>query len=488
MRPPAYVRPHFAEWLLLVVLAWHLSVWVVAPALAYEMLPLDTLELLGWGQEWQLGYYKHPPLGAWLGEATLELAGGWLPSLYLLAQLVLVVTLVYVWKTARLWLDRDRAAIAALLLQGSYFHTVLVPNFNMNTLQLPLWAGFCYHLLRALRGAPRHWLAVGAFAALALLAKYSGLLLLATGVALVLVLPEGRASLRTRWPWLGAALALLLLAPHLVWLAEHWRLPLAYLASFDAPGDATWHAQLLEPLRFAAGALLSLLLALVLLVPLLGRSHRPGAPSGGHPRATRSDRTERRDRWIVAALALGPLLLTMVYGMSTGSRLKSTWAFPFFSLAGLALLMSCPTRTDRTALRRFAGLLAVVGLLVAGGHFAYKLRSERPKTAFDGPALAAAVVDAWQSQVDAPLRIVIANHVLSAIVSGYAPTRPSMLVNADPRLSPWVDADRLERHGAIAVCAGGTPCFAALRPSHAPQGEIEVDGRAFQYWILRPQR
>ena len=48
--------------------AWHLSVWVLLPLLVYRMLPLDALELLGWGQEWQWGYLQRlaqPRLRTW---------------------------------------------------------------------------------------------------------------------------------------------------------------------------------------------------------------------------------------------------------------------------------------------------------------------------------------------------------------------------------------------------------------------------------------
>src|SRR5688500_10307600 len=108
--------------LLLFVAAWHLTFWVLAPLLAYRMLPLDALELLGWGQEWQWGYYKHPPLGPWLGEAAVALCGGRVEGLYLLAQLALLAALFYVWRSARLFLDPARAALATVLLEGSYFH------------------------------------------------------------------------------------------------------------------------------------------------------------------------------------------------------------------------------------------------------------------------------------------------------------------------------------------------------------------------------
>lgn len=466
--PPGSAR--LAGGLLLALAAWHLMFWVAAPALSYSMLPADTLELLGWGQEWQLGYYKHPPLGAWLGEAWLQLWGGRLESLYLLSQLCVLATLAYVWRTALLVTDPARAALAAVLLAGSYFHTLLAPNFNMNVLQLPLWAGFCHHLLRALRGDARHWLAAGAFAALALLAKYSGLLLLATAALVLLADPRGRAALRGRWTWLGMALGLALLLPHLAWLAEHWRLPLAYLRGFDSSrGGWQWH--LLEPLRFAAGALAGMLLTGVLLLPLLARGPRPRASA---------------DTLVLLALGLGPLLLSVGYGMASGSRLKTTWAVPFFNHAGLLVLLLLPTRVDLPRLRRFAVLLLAVVLLTSGGHLAYKLGSTRSKTAFDGPSLAARAHAAWAQRFDAPLRVVAADHVLSAIVSGYAPRRPSMLVAGDFARSPWLAPEDLLRHGAVVLCeASDAPCLPMLSAGVAEQ-DIEVDGRRFILRLLPP--
>ena len=50
------------------VLALHAAVWTALPALLYPNLPLDLIEALMYGREWQLGYDKLPPLPWWLVE------------------------------------------------------------------------------------------------------------------------------------------------------------------------------------------------------------------------------------------------------------------------------------------------------------------------------------------------------------------------------------------------------------------------------------
>ena len=42
--------------------ALHFVIWTALPAVLYYNLPLDVIEALTYGREWQLGYDKLPPL------------------------------------------------------------------------------------------------------------------------------------------------------------------------------------------------------------------------------------------------------------------------------------------------------------------------------------------------------------------------------------------------------------------------------------------
>ena len=59
------------------------------PALLYPNLPLDLIEALMYGREWQLGYDKLPPLPWWLVEIAYRLVGHDF-AYYLLAQIAVV--------------------------------------------------------------------------------------------------------------------------------------------------------------------------------------------------------------------------------------------------------------------------------------------------------------------------------------------------------------------------------------------------------------
>src|SRR5476651_6192 len=70
-------------------LGLHAAVWTALPTLLYPNLPLDLIEALVYGREWQLGYDKLPPLPWWLVEiANLTIGHDF--AYYLLAQVAVV--------------------------------------------------------------------------------------------------------------------------------------------------------------------------------------------------------------------------------------------------------------------------------------------------------------------------------------------------------------------------------------------------------------
>ena len=60
---------------LAIVLALHVVVWTALPALLSHNLQLDLAEGLALGREWQLGYWKLPPLPWWLDYGAVALTG-----------------------------------------------------------------------------------------------------------------------------------------------------------------------------------------------------------------------------------------------------------------------------------------------------------------------------------------------------------------------------------------------------------------------------
>src|SRR5262249_15098451 len=92
-------------------LGLHLSVWTALPALLYPNLPLDLIEALTYGREWQLGYDKLPPLPWWLVELVHRLVGVD-AAYYALAQIAVGAGFAVVWLAARPLVGRVGAPVA----------------------------------------------------------------------------------------------------------------------------------------------------------------------------------------------------------------------------------------------------------------------------------------------------------------------------------------------------------------------------------------
>jgi hypothetical protein len=79
--------------------AVHFVVWTVLPALVYANLPLDVIEALVYGREWQLGYDKLPPLPWWLIEAMHRVFGADI-AYYATAQIAVLIAFAAVFALA----------------------------------------------------------------------------------------------------------------------------------------------------------------------------------------------------------------------------------------------------------------------------------------------------------------------------------------------------------------------------------------------------
>ena len=168
-------------------LALHVTVWTALPTLLYPNLPLDLIEALTYGREWQLGYDKLPPLPWWLVELVYRTVGVD-AAYYALAQLAVVAEFAAVWLTARELVGAVGALVAVLFLDGLHYFHFTAAKFNHDVIQLPLWAfaGYAFHAALR-RGRMAHWLLLGFAIGLSLWAKYF-VVVLAAPLALFLLL------------------------------------------------------------------------------------------------------------------------------------------------------------------------------------------------------------------------------------------------------------------------------------------------------------
>ena len=110
-------------------------VWTLIPILVCPNLQLDLVEDLALGKEWQLGYWKHPPLPWWVADLAYRLTGQ-VDAVYVLGPLAAVLCFYAVWLLGREIVGPFRALIAVLVLEGVHFYNFSVVKFAHDQMQL----------------------------------------------------------------------------------------------------------------------------------------------------------------------------------------------------------------------------------------------------------------------------------------------------------------------------------------------------------------
>jgi hypothetical protein len=435
-----------------IFLGLHAAVWTALPTLLYPNLPLDLIEALIYGREWQLGYDKLPPLPWWLVEIAYLTIGHDF-AYYLLAQIAVLAGFAFVYLAARALVGPLGALVAVLIVDGLHYLNYTAAKFNHDVIQLPFWAlaGFAFH--RALRGRQTaDWLLLGLAIGLSLWAKYFVAVLAIPLALFVLIDRDARKTLGTPGPYIAIAAALITMAPHLVWLVSNDFLPFTYAEHRALPSrgliDHVWH-----PLQFAVSQLFFLLPSLLIAAPLFYPRTRAGEP----PAADSADAFDRR---IVTLLAFGPMATVLAMSGLSGRGTVAMWGYPLWLFLGLWIVLFARRALEEMRLARMLATWAVVFACLGGAfianyavlpQFDHRYRA----VFFPGGDLGREIAQRSMAVTGKEPVYVIGTMWDGGNVEHYAPSHPRVLIDGKPARAPWIDLNDLRARGAVVVWTAG---------------------------------
>jgi 4-amino-4-deoxy-L-arabinose transferase-like glycosyltransferase len=172
-----------------------------------------------WASVPSAGYYDHPPMVAWGIAAGQSIFGKGLLGVRVASILAAALVSLLVYRMA--WLishDPDVAYRAALWGKAMLPFSILAFAATPDAGSVLFWTAATWALVELLQSKNRYWwLAVGLFAGLGVLAKFTNLFF---GLALVIWLiasHDGRKWLGVWQVWAGALLGLVVLLPFALW-------------------------------------------------------------------------------------------------------------------------------------------------------------------------------------------------------------------------------------------------------------------------------
>jgi 4-amino-4-deoxy-L-arabinose transferase-like glycosyltransferase len=425
---------------LAILIGMQLVFWTVIPWRFSWSLPLDVVsDGLSWGHEWKWGYYKHPPLPSWTVELFFEALGNAGP--YLLSQLAIVATYVFVFLLGRCFMPGRWAAVGALLLSGVYYFSIPTPEFNHNVAQMPIWAAASYFYYKSWKSGGLHWwIALGVAAGLGILAKYSTALLLGAMLAHCLFTRSARAALATAGPYLAIFVCIAVISPHLIW-AIHAGFPTMHYAVGRAGSAVSAAGRIAAPLKFLLAQAIDIAPAFV-----------AAAIAGLLPRQMTRNESLNFLLW----LTLVPLFFIVLLSLATGLGARDMWGTPMWNLTGLIIVEAAGARRDSASLPRLAYCLVALFAIGLCGYMLANVfvpeRENKPsRIQWPAQQLSEGFMAVWESHEHRPLQIVAADGWLGGLVAADARPRASVWIDASFVKSPWITPARIAREGALVL-------------------------------------
>ncbi len=176
-----------------------------------------------WSKENVLSFLDHPPMIAWFIRFGTAIFGDTNFGVRFAGLVAMLATQLLLADIVRRVTHDIRAVLLAVLMpEAAMYYGLLMAKVAPDVALIPFAVAMVWALVRLVEGNdPRWWLAAGAFAGMALLSKFTVVMLLPAVLAFLLIPDWRRRWLSSPYPWAAALTAAAVFSPVLIWNAQH---------------------------------------------------------------------------------------------------------------------------------------------------------------------------------------------------------------------------------------------------------------------------
>jgi 4-amino-4-deoxy-L-arabinose transferase-like glycosyltransferase len=363
---------------------YHLIIWTLVPYFSNKNLPLDVIEALAWGQDFDLGYNKHPPLSAWIPGLLFKIFGNKDWVYYLLSQIFIVISFIFLWKLSTFFLKKKiQILLCVLTIEGIAFYTFETPQFNVNICQIPLWIGTIYFFLKSIKNNKiADWIFLGTFSALGFLTKYIFAYLLISLFFYLIYIFFIRKKINFNFLY-TVLIFFLITAPHFQWLIRNDFTTIYYALKRGGLNEFNIYNHLLNPFKFLMSQIL-ILLPFLLLIYLLIKKIKIKLPFDN-----------QKFIFLLFSFLL-PFFLILITSMVTGSRIRTMWMIPFYSLVGVFFIFLYQDSINLKKLKSF-NILLIIFLIISPTLYSLRSIYNDSRTGYEGKKIALQIEKDWKA-------------------------------------------------------------------------------------------
>ena len=397
---------------LILFLILHLFFWTLAPSISNINLPLDTIEALAWGSNLEWGFNKHPPFSAFAVEIFYTIFGSNDWAYYLLSQIFVVVSLIYVWKFSNeIFDEKIYSLLSVLTLSGIYYYNFTTPEFNVNVSQLPFWALTVYFFWKSINSNNRiNWILFGIFSALGFLSKYLFIyILLAIFFYFILNIKIYKKFITNYL--LSIAISLAILTPHFIWLFKNNFITIVYGLNRSALTNTTWVNHLENPLVFILKQILILIPFFIMILILLKKFN------------FKFNLKNRKNLFLIS-INLIPIILILFTSIVSGAKIRTMWMTPFYLFFGTLFIEIFRKNIDLKKIRKFLIFFLFLFILSPAIYLGISIYDKNKRTDFPGKEIARLVQNKWNDNFVNDIKIVIGDEWFAGNLSYHLNSRP----------------------------------------------------------------
>ena len=410
----------------LTFLLLHLVVWTLIPTVSNLNLPLDTIEALAWSSKLDWGYNKHPPISAFAVEFVYKIFGARDWAYYLLSQIFVVISFIYVWKFSNLFFkNRIYSFLSVIILESIIFLNYTTPEFNVYVCQLPFRVMAVYYCWKSIsEKSIIDPILFGFFSAIGFLTHYSFVfLLLALTIYYIYLLITKKRKFSFNF-LIPIFVFLIVLMPHFNWLVENNFTTITYALGRTGIEEKNLINHFINPFLFIAkqiGILIPLLITFLLI----------------YEKNKKKIKNNIKDKnfLFLTCVNILPILIVFIIPVLTGAKIRTMWISTFYLLLGTYIFYLFENKINLKKIKKFYFSIAFLFILSPLIYLYISLSNDLKRTDYPGKEIAYLIQNKWDKNFVNEIKFVIGDEWAAGNLSYHLNSRPIWMYDLKNKIS-----------------------------------------------------
>ena len=414
-----------------------------------NVVSIDAMEAVCWGELLDFGTNKHPPLSGWLAGFFYNIFGGHDFILYILGQACLLVGFIYIYKLAKFFLSEEKAMCASMIMTSCYYYTyiVFIDNFNCNFLSMALWPMITYYFYKSSKeNKTKDWLIFGVVSALGVLCKYQ-VIFLFFALFLYLIFCD-RKQFRQKGMYLSILAGSLLILPHILYLYKTDFFSFIYMAgrtdlgSHNTPEFLLPFGRIVFPLKFFIDQVLSVTTCIVVYLFLWLQTKNIEV----------NKNLKNKESIFILLLTFAPILMQSCMAAVENNRIMGIWGSMMVAYVGIFLFYFFPIKFNEKTFNYFLKWAYALMAAWLAAMFIFSQLQVKRTLSYPYQKIMPEINKVWDAQTNkAELKYVYGHIDYVFQFHTYNERRPKVILETFGHKNPWIDFEDVSKSGVLVV-------------------------------------